>query len=80
MDIAGLGNYLVCNLFASLLSLLPGKCKDNESEDFACLLDDCVFSSENSVWHVIGIQSFLLLLLLKKREDIVSCKPENLGK
>lgn len=51
--IAGLGNYLVCNLFASLLSLLlPRKYKDNEGKDFACLLDDCVFSSENSVWHV----------------------------
>ena len=57
-------------VFASLLSLLlPLKYKDDESKDFANLLDDCVFSAENSVWHVIGMESFLLSFL--KKEDIV---------
>ena len=57
-------------IFASLLScLFPLKCKDDESKDFANLLDDCIFSAENSVWHVIGMESFLLLFL--KKEDII---------
>lgn len=57
-------------VFASLLSLLlPLKYKDDKSKDFANLLDDCVFSAENSVWHVIGMESFLLPFL--KKEDIV---------
>ena len=57
-------------VFASLLScLLPLKYKDDEIKDFANLLDDCVFSAENSVWHVISMESFLLLFL--KKEDVV---------
>ena len=57
-------------IFASFLScLFPLKCKDDESKDFANLLDDCIFSAENSVWHVIGMESFLLLFL--KKEDII---------